>query len=632
MKLHKILFNLTIVILIVLPLGAATGANVAGQTMSTHALGDEVPLNANIPELHDRVLAEFEDEREESEIRSIGLSNVSFTPHFGGVYFFKPSVGDEFCFTAETFSEHIGWLNSIWLKFPHDWVTEGYVYVRGEPACEKSGYFGDFSWDYVTGSHEIRIDHYRYHDYNDHCVATYCIDLAPGAGSGPALVSWFMDYADIHSLGHLCSDDGYRPAGYTSCSFSNPPASIPGSKPIYASWESIPDFKGPARNRAAAVEVDGNLYLIGGETTGTGGRAETVEVFDPKTNEWSTREGLMPIPARNICAAADKWYIFVVGGQDDEGNFLDTIQIYDTKFDAWDLMHTNLPAKISGPGCAVLDSKLYVFGGQTASGYTTGTYIWDFDYTSWIDGNPMPWPPRGYMGSAVVDDIIYVMGGRDLTTPDFQYVDMYNTNTNQWYSGREMNIPRGGPAAFSVGQDLIVCGGGYTAYHNSCEVYDTSTGNDGIWRYLRNTMITGRRTFAYTTVGHDLYAIGGWNNGRLKAPERLSYNNPPYFTTTPTTSVTIGGSYFYLAMATDPDLPYGDQLTITCPIKPAWLSFTKDPLFNHAYLMGSPDDTDVGEHVVRLVVTDQYGLSQTQQFTIRVGGDDINIYLPLILR
>jgi len=99
-------------------------------------------------------------------------------------------------------------------------------------------------------------------------------------------------------------------------------------------------------------------------------------------------------------------------------------------------------------------------------------------------------------------------------------------------------------------------------------------------------------------------------------------NITPTFTSTPVTSVTEDELYIYFAAAEDAD---GDDLVFNAAVLPDWLSFE----YNEQVLHGTPDNGDVGEHNVSLMVSDGEG-TEIQSFILTVeavsgvGIDDIN--------
>jgi len=93
-------------------------------------------------------------------------------------------------------------------------------------------------------------------------------------------------------------------------------------------------------------------------------------------------------------------------------------------------------------------------------------------------------------------------------------------------------------------------------------------------------------------------------------------NDPPIFTTTPPATVVSKQQYSYLINATDEE----DQaLTMTCPTKPAWLSFSATA--GNGVLIGTPQRTDVGTANVSLQVTDGTNTT-TQNFSVEVTLDN----------
>ena len=90
-------------------------------------------------------------------------------------------------------------------------------------------------------------------------------------------------------------------------------------------------------------------------------------------------------------------------------------------------------------------------------------------------------------------------------------------------------------------------------------------------------------------------------------------NQPPAFTSDPVEAARAGEDYTYEVTASDAD---GDDLEITAPTLPGWLTLT-DNGDGTATLAGTPADEDVGEHGVTLEVSDGTD-SAAQEFTITV--------------
>jgi uncharacterized repeat protein (TIGR01451 family) len=109
-------------------------------------------------------------------------------------------------------------------------------------------------------------------------------------------------------------------------------------------------------------------------------------------------------------------------------------------------------------------------------------------------------------------------------------------------------------------------------------------------------------------------------------------NDAPVFTSTPVTTATQDVLYSYAVVVDDPDLQWGDALTLTAPTLPGWLVLT-DLGDGVGVLAGTPAGVHVGDHAVVLQVADVAGLTATQSFTLTVVGlPEYRVYLPLIIR
>ena len=162
-------------------------------------------------------------------VQSLAGSNVVFDPSAGGDAGFTPGVPTTLCFTANSYSPDWEYVYNVWARFPTNWTVTD-VYVQGTPSCVH-GNFGSFSWSFETSPYEVDINHPRYQfNYADeHCVATYCVDVTPGASDG--LVSWYWDGDGYASAPHHpCSSDVYTPVSMLAepCDeWVNPQAYVP---------------------------------------------------------------------------------------------------------------------------------------------------------------------------------------------------------------------------------------------------------------------------------------------------------------------------------------------------------------------------------------------------------------------
>jgi len=176
--------------------------------------------------------ADRADGRSINAIEALGGSNVTFDPSAGGNACYLPGVAQTFCFKAESFTNDNEFRSSVWERLPANWTVTD-VYTTGTPVCDSGAPWGSFDWGWQTAPYEVWIDHRAYQNASDHCVATYCFDVTPGAGVADALVSWYWAGDEHGDEPHYpCSYDYYTPDGQPSCDEAiKPLASIP---PCYA--------------------------------------------------------------------------------------------------------------------------------------------------------------------------------------------------------------------------------------------------------------------------------------------------------------------------------------------------------------------------------------------------------------
>ncbi len=168
----------------------------------------------------------------------------------------------------------------------------------------------------------------------------------------------------------------------------------------------------------------------------------------------------------------------------------------------------------------------------------------------------------------------------------------------------------------SFTSSLLITDTGYTPPY-VWQVQDLAPGQSGvitITGVLTVPLAAGTYTnTAVITATGDLVAENNTAVVTFTVP-----NVAPSFTSTPVLTATQGVTYTYAVAADDPDLAYGDALTLTAPTLPTWLTLDWTPGAITATLSGTPTNADVGDHAVLLQVTDSGGLTDTQAFTVTV--------------
>jgi len=125
--------------------------------------------------------------------------------------------------------------------------------------------------------------------------------------------------------------------------------------------ELLQNSMGIGRTYAAVAMLGTNIYVFGGDSDES---SKSFEVFDTTRNSWSI-PGILPNKRSHATAVALNNKIYLIGGKVGEHNdktASDTIDIYTPGLDSWETGSTLNIARAL-PGSAVLNEKIYVFGG-----------------------------------------------------------------------------------------------------------------------------------------------------------------------------------------------------------------------------------------------------------------------------
>ena len=193
--------------------------------------------------------------------------------------------------------------------------------------------------------------------------------------------------------------------------------------PATDKWETKTPMPTP-RADLCTDAVNGKIYCIGGKkywgTDPFYQELNTTEVYDPASNVWTTKSP-MPIPVLGAASAVLDGKIYIIGGSRhfQMGWDLSTIvsnQVYYPEEDSWST-RTGLPtaesyATAEATSGVTAPKKIYFLGGSNQTEYSEETYAYDSVDNDWSTVASMP-TSRVYLAVAVVDDILYAIGGLD---------------------------------------------------------------------------------------------------------------------------------------------------------------------------------------------------------------------------
>ncbi len=284
-----------------------------------------------------------------------------------------------------------------------------------------------------------------------------------------------------------------------------------------SSWE-VGEEMPTHRTEIAADLLDNRIYVLGGADYQKDGVIDTVEVYDPEKNTWTTAAPL-PIPIDHTSAVAYNGKLYLVGGFLENKISTDKLFIYDPNENKW-TEGNPLPSPRGALTAEVINGTIYAMGGVNKDHQPVNTNeAYDVKTNTWTAREPIP-GPKHHVASAVVDGKLYVLGGRlfgngepseineSLTNFDDNW--RYDPEKNKWMPLESMSIRRSGFTATSLNDQIYVFGGqGTEGSYNSVERYDPITNK---W-YGEPAMPTERSGSASVAYKDRIYVFGGQHKG-----------------------------------------------------------------------------------------------------------------------
>jgi N-acetylneuraminic acid mutarotase len=271
-----------------------------------------------------------------------------------------------------------------------------------------------------------------------------------------------------------------------------------------------------ARGEVAAAVAEGRIYVIGGFTAG-GANSTKVQAFNPPTNTWS-QEADLPLPVDHTMAAGYRGRVYVAGGYGPGRSRLTTLSAFTG--DGWTRL-APMPEQRAAGGAAIVNGKLYVVGGTTAS--TIGgpstlaktMLVYNIAADRWSTRRGPT--PREHLGVAALGGKIYAVGGRTAGfDTNMARVEAFDPRTGRWTRRSKVPGRRGGTGAAGTGHSIVSVGG--EAPHGTIRTvyrYDVMRRR---WSRLPN-LPTARHGLGVAAVGGKVYVIGGGTSPGLSVSQ-----------------------------------------------------------------------------------------------------------------
>ena len=267
----------------------------------------------------------------------------------------------------------------------------------------------------------------------------------------------------------------------------------PGAAEAEAPW-SYAQSMSQRRSYIAAAELGGGIYAAGGMVGETGRRLATFQRFDPEANSWTTLRPL-PAPIRAADAAAVGGEVYVIGGDDADGNGTD-VYAYDPAEDSWE-SRAPLPEPRFNHSAVAQGGRIYVLGGFHEGEEHDDVFVYDAAADAWSEAAPLPRPNHAFAATVFRGEIWMIGGLRGEELLDEVWI--YDPGVDSWRQGPPLPEPMELLGADVAGDEI------HAVWEHVYQIYEADTGE---WRPGPRSLVTrhGLNVFA---VGGSLYTIGG---------------------------------------------------------------------------------------------------------------------------
>jgi N-acetylneuraminic acid mutarotase len=226
-----------------------------------------------------------------------------------------------------------------------------------------------------------------------------------------------------------------------------------------AGWATLAPLAGGPRQETAVVTFEERVAVLGG-FNGTGQVVTDVELYDPAADAWTAGT---PLPESmhhaNIVVAGGRLYVLgALRGIAFQAT--GAAYAFDPVSGAWTAL-ASMPAGTERGSSAVgvIGATIYVAGGFRAAASVADASAYDIETDTWEALPDLP-EPRDHLVGAVVDGVLYAIGGRDGSIDgNSGEVVAFDPQVGAWSARAPMPTPRSGAAAAVVGGRILVAGG-----------------------------------------------------------------------------------------------------------------------------------------------------------------------------
>lgn len=218
---------------------------------------------------------------------------------------------------------------------------------------------------------------------------------------------------------------------------------------------------------------------------------------------WITLAPLQ-VARQELAVAAANGKVYAIGGISGGRAVLASVEEFDPQTNRWRFV-APLPEPLHHSAAAVVDDIIYVIGGYRTLAFDPTDAVYRYDPRSdlWTRVASLPLP-RGALAAAVISGRIFAVGGN----PGGNTLTMYDPLMDRWTTLAPMPTAREHLAAAASGGKLYVAGGRQPRNVAAMEAYDPATDR---WSTLPS-LPTARSGLAAALLGNQMFVFGGEGN------------------------------------------------------------------------------------------------------------------------
>jgi hypothetical protein len=246
------------------------------------------------------------------------------------------------------------------------------------------------------------------------------------------------------------------------------------------------------------------LMAVGGVDEGWRS-LKTVELYDPRKDEWTIGPSMSPCSFAVACTLGTK--AFAIEGS----SHVSVAQVYDRKKQKWEFLSKPCTARVNMAAAALPSCGVFVLGGRVGTGragisqrsvdrYSPSTDVWDEVASMKV--------PRTSLAACTVNgqNIIAVGGQSDRATHDS--AELFDPGRNEWFTlDAKLEFPRKYLGVAAVGGQVVAIGG-MTAARQRLASVEALDLREGKWRSLPSLGVP-RSSCGVTVLHGEVFVAGG---------------------------------------------------------------------------------------------------------------------------